>query len=674
MLVPAVTGIRLLVLCAAVGFFVYQIANIIDNFGYHMMIFAGSDNSYVLKAINIAGLGIAGLIVALLATTAFAPAGGIDDGPAEGRLGRSRALWHGMGIAFRAGVGAIVLGILLTLFLPLIGVDLRLRWVAALCVVLTAAVLFGSGERRRALLGHLRVLARPGRRGLRNGRRTPLAFCRAAGAFVESHLHRIGSHLATRIERLAGRPLPAAGEQWRDGVAVAVFAGIKFYLLITLGIYSWQDNDGVGYIGLAAQFRHWATWVSVPDLANTVLPLSLLRMPGYPLLILAMQAAAGDAWMAVLIALQLAVSLVATFVLYRAIWCFCGFWLLAIAGAAWFASSYVGYFERMVLSDSLTISLFTILLCAIGLAAFRERGLGAIALASVAVAFPALFLLREANLLFAVALAPLLYTALAPKRRFGKLAIAYAPLVGVFLLIGAWQQYRTGYFLITTGGQGNPIEALVLVDKITPVLDRDSPVDRTLRSVTADKTSADVERDSWSLVFEANQRLAEELHLTAPQLARLLLNRYLAAWRDHPREMLAYMGRSQNLVRIAGVSPFIYDDPRLPEKIREYYSYISQQVIAWGLVTFPVLWFGLFVAVAPLRQTALVALALALAALLPIAFYSAMFLESRYVLPALGPILLVVALSVGAAQPRLMTRQAFARRRLAPPQSTPLSG
>ncbi len=468
----------------------------------------------------------------------------------------------------------------------------------------------------------------------------------AASQSLRFLLAQASLRVATRFEYLPDRSVSAV-RWWHDLVAVAIFAVIKVYLLSKFGIYDWHDSDAVGYIALAEEFRRWATWVSVPDLTSAIVPLSLLRMPGYPLLILLTQAAYGDFWNTILIALQLAAAAFATFLLYRAIWSFSRVWFVGMLGAVWFASSSIAYFERCILSDSFAISIFTVLFCGIGLVVLRGRFVGPLAIASIATAFPLLFLLRESNLLLTISLAPLILMALPRKHRLAKLTMVYAPVAAVFVVIGLWQQYRTGYFLITTGGQGNPIEALALIDKISPVFDQDNPVDRAARSVTADMTPADIARNSWGVAVKINELLAEQLNIRAPQLARLVLSRYLSVWLDHPYEMLAYVVRNQTTIRSAGVSPFIYNDPRLSDRTRDFYSYVSQQVVEWGLVNLPVLWFAVLIIAAPLRRTALITFALWLAAIIPVLFYSAMYLEPRYVLTALGPMLLVVALTIG---------------------------
>lgn len=226
-----------------------------------------------------------------------------------------------------------------------------------------------------------------------------LGLCAAANHLLRCLLAQANSHVAIKIERVQDDSVSPAHGSWRDLVVITILAIIKVYLLAKFGVSDWRDNDGAGYIMLAESFEQWQTWVSVPDLQSTIIPLSLLRMPGYSLFILLIRVTAGDFWITALITLQLLASVFATFVLYRTIWSLCRIWVVGMLGAAWFASSSIGYFDLCILSDSLTTSIFTILLCWIGLVVFRGRLLRPLGVASIATAFILLFLLREANML-----------------------------------------------------------------------------------------------------------------------------------------------------------------------------------------------------------------------------------------------------------------------------------
>src|SRR5262249_48637661 len=126
--------------------------------------------------------------------------------------------------------------------------------------------------------------------------------------------------------------------------------------------------------------------------------------------------------------------------------------------------------------------------------------------------------------------------------------------------------------------------------------------DRAVRRVTADMAPLDVARNSWSIAVKINELLAEQLDIRAPQIARLALNRYLSVWLEHPFAMLAHVARNQTIIRTAGVSPVIYNDRHLSTRTREFYSYASQQVVEWGLINLPLLWFAILIVAAPVRR------------------------------------------------------------------------
>src|SRR5437867_768886 len=68
------------------------------------------------------------------------------------------------------------------------------------------------------------------------------------------------------------------------------------------GIGPIQGNDAGGYIGLADQLASGKIWMSVPDLETNYQPLSLLRLPGYPAVILLARSIAGEDWVVLLVA------------------------------------------------------------------------------------------------------------------------------------------------------------------------------------------------------------------------------------------------------------------------------------------------------------------------------------------------------------------------------------
>ena len=415
--------------------------------------------------------------------------------------------------------------------------------------------------------------------------------------------------------------------RWPDGVALALIIAVKVYLLASYGINDHRDNDAVGYIALANQLLQAQTWTRVPDLDSAMMPVSLLRIPGYALLIIAVRGIAGPFWMPAMIGLHLIAATAATFLLYRAVWRISEIWLFAVAGVLWVCISHIGNFDRFILTDSLSISLFTALVAWLAMAAVGDGLARPWQFWTVGLGFAAAFLLREANIVYAFSLAPL---ALLAVRRVRALVPIYAPVVAAFLLVGTWQFYRTGQFLITTGGQSGPVLAIAIADKMSPMLG-ESVVDKAIRDITAAQSVDDIKRAPMTIVYDVNRLLIERTGARAPELARMLLGRYLQGWLSQPLTMLEYVKSQEHIARITGVSPYLYNDARLGVQIRDTISFRSQQAVVCGMAVLPVVL--LFAAaVPPFRRCALVGLAVWLFAAATIAVYISMYLEHRYIL------------------------------------------
>lgn len=150
----ASTVIRGLVVLVAVTFVAWRTADLC----YHLLLFAGmSIDDKIITFVMLAG---ASLIAALVGLAAFLLVRVIQHKQAAGFLGCGPAFWKRTRFVFGAGLGAFTLAIFLLLVLPLVGADLRLRWVVALCAIAVAPALIVSSERSMALLLRLRLFER----------------------------------------------------------------------------------------------------------------------------------------------------------------------------------------------------------------------------------------------------------------------------------------------------------------------------------------------------------------------------------------------------------------------------------------------------------------------------------------------------------------------------------
>ena len=149
------TVIRGLLVLGAVTFVGWRTADLF----YHLLLFTGmSIDDKIIAFVMLAG---ASLIAALVGLAAFLLVRVIQHKQVAGFLGCSPVFWRRTLFVFRAGLGAFALAIFLLLVLPLLGADLRLRWVIALCVMVVALALIVSGERSMTLLRRPRIFVRP---------------------------------------------------------------------------------------------------------------------------------------------------------------------------------------------------------------------------------------------------------------------------------------------------------------------------------------------------------------------------------------------------------------------------------------------------------------------------------------------------------------------------------
>ncbi len=161
------TVIRHLGVLFAVTFIGWRTADLC----YHLMLFAGL--SIDDKIITFVVLAAASLIAALVGLAAFLLVRGVQNKEVVGFLGCGPLFWKRTWLVVRAALGAVALAIFLLLLLPLVGVNLRLRWIVAQCAIVIGLSLLFSGERSMALLRRARIFGRSERTGKTTARMAP---------------------------------------------------------------------------------------------------------------------------------------------------------------------------------------------------------------------------------------------------------------------------------------------------------------------------------------------------------------------------------------------------------------------------------------------------------------------------------------------------------------------
>jgi len=369
-----------------------------------------------------------------------------------------------------------------------------------------------------------------------------------------------------------------------DALVVLVLVAIRADAWIREGMHSWSDNDGAGYVAFADQLTRAETWTTVPDLHETFMPTSLFRMIGYPLLIMVMKTVFDDGWLVAIGLFQTAVSLVANGTLYVAARRVSGSRIFAVVGALVYAFSYSWIYERYALTDSLYASVLTLLFSAWALGATPNPRAATIA----GLALAAIFSLREFTLYSLPGMVPLavLWAWQAP-RRLAVHAALFAPTIALTAGVIAWNYSRTGVPLMTSAAQTTPLIALSAAARSgAPVFDEDTPLDRT--AVRALKTG------EFTEVREVNEILYREYGMEAPQIARVVQDKYARTWGEHPRAMWGHVQQNLGTARSALESRFLRNSLRKRAQ-RAGFSAVMRVPFDVTMIGAP-LWFALALA------------------------------------------------------------------------------
>lgn len=326
---------------------------------------------------------------------------------------------------------------------------------------------------------------------------------------------------------------------WRHHLPLALL--IVLAAAKVLGLFAYGpllQPDSGDYIGYANIILANSDWLHDGGMDVQAVPPTVFRSFGYPSLIAAATLIAGDGGgsLYIVILTQIAVSLVATVMVYRL-----GLTLLrhpglALLAAAGHALSVTFTYDQHILTDSLFNALWVIgftvpiigflrrtpprlrVLLGLGVIlgyACLVRGIGVYALALVLPAYGAwIWVTRE------------------DWRGAGYRLVALAlPLILVIGGVLAWNNYRTGYVFFTTGSQYVLIQSLVIIERRgTPIFDGEEPIDKLARKY--------LKTYDYSEVGEITKGLFTEYGVDAYNSAKMHSRKYLSALASHPMALL----------------------------------------------------------------------------------------------------------------------------------------
>ena len=274
---------------------------------------------------------------------------------------------------------------------------------------------------------------------------------------------------------------------------------------------------------------------------DQVMPVTTLRMIGYPLLIAAAQAIAGEAWPDLMVALQIAASLAALAAAMGWAHALCGSAAkMAVVGLA-VATGQSVLFDLTLLPDSLFSSLMICVLCALAMPGRPAAGgLPAWAVAALCGAAVAVLVLLRANgLHLAILFLPLAvaWVATQPGNRMRTAGLLILPVVITAQAYILWNQHRTGERFLSTGGQLPAFQPLYqAAARGAHLFSGPSTLDKAVRATT--RTYA------YDDIYTLNRYLAEHEKWTAVDIDRAGKAAFLNALLTEPAAMLRNAGRN----------------------------------------------------------------------------------------------------------------------------------
>lgn len=323
---------------------------------------------------------------------------------------------------------------------------------------------------------------------------------------------------------------------WYDLIFVGLFVG-KLTCLAALGP-QWT-GDTTAYVGFAKQILSDPDWLLHASFSsdNYLGNLTTIRMVGYPLLLAGSMCLSPDSWDWLIAGFQIIVAVSTTYLLYRVLNEVSGNRVFALVLAMAQAIGVNFALDAAILTDSLCLSLLIVITC-LAVRMGHSRRIKPVDLIVIALGFVACFMLREASTILGLLWAPALWAAF---RGAGRSTIAAASLVIITFLpmlvaeqgYKAWNRQRTGTAFVTTSMQWTLLYPLVIAKRSHPELTIGSPlIDELLGNAIAERQPG-----FYHEVGVVNRELTEKLGLTPPQIAEEAKRSFVAAWIAHPLVM-----------------------------------------------------------------------------------------------------------------------------------------
>ena len=312
-------------------------------------------------------------------------------------------------------------------------------------------------------------------------------------------------------------------------IVIAVFLVARLLVFAIFGAIQFPDT--ADYILYAERILAGTAWLHTPE-TGSGFPVTYIRLPGYPLIVAAAKLLAGSQFAYLIIAVQLAASLVATILLYRFAESLVGGARRAAIVAGFYAMTLSVLLDLSVLADSLVASVFIAMVSVLGRRAM-DGGLRLRDATLTGIGAMFLLLLRGNGVFIAAALIPLAGAALFAARPFrmrsAVLTVALvAPLLLTALTIQQWNAYRTGAAFLSTGAMHVSFQPLFKLARtgLNPFDRTEEDFDRTVLAHAGDYRFQDI-----AGVIDA---LRGELGLSYMEITRRITRKSVTTLITHP--------------------------------------------------------------------------------------------------------------------------------------------
>lgn len=356
------------------------------------------------------------------------------------------------------------------------------------------------------------------------------------------------------------------------------------------------DGDTLGYYKYSRQMTSATAWFFSLDLHREYLPISTLRMPGYPFLMAVFQAFSPVYWDVWLVLAQslMTVLVSGVFLMFLLRWGVNGW--LALVAAFWQAFCVRPEVDLSLLTDSLFNNLF--LLVVLGLAWPGKSDKNPLPKTVLLGCLYALALLvREVAFYFLPLVAAGCFLNESKKTALKKLVVFMLPPLLVVAGVREWNRYRTGTPFLTLGGTTAFMAPMVL-GGVEP-FDENTLLDKTTRAHLAVR--------DFSSALRAIRALHDEHGLTLLEINALVAKKYRRSLSTHPlahgRFVAANLARAAPLmlnpslgVRLLAAKDALGRAAPLKPRFQEKYTSRDMVVFLLGSVPFLLLSAGLVAA------------------------------------------------------------------------------